>query len=60
MRQPAWKVVNALFERHSLEPPPVRLRDELVGWYIAYEAARDMGSRVAAPERTEVPGDHKP
>lgn len=27
---PEWQAINALFVRHGLEPPPVRLRDELV------------------------------
>lgn len=28
--QPEWAEIVALFERHRLQPPPVRLRDELV------------------------------
>lgn len=27
---PAWQQIDRLFQRHGLEPPPYRLRDELV------------------------------
>lgn len=35
--KPAWKRVNDFFECHGLHAPPVRLRDELVMWLLAYE-----------------------
>lgn len=34
---PAWVRINALFVKHGLPAPPVRLRDELVVWLCAYE-----------------------
>jgi hypothetical protein len=42
----AWERIVALFRQHGLEPPPVRLRDELVnhlvwaeyGWGCAEDA----------------------
>lgn len=36
-REPAWKRINALFAKHGLNPPPTRLRDELVAHLLAYE-----------------------
>jgi hypothetical protein len=43
--RPAWQHINDLFERNGLAPPPTRLRDELVGYLIAYRTALPEGER---------------
>lgn len=37
---PAWQEIDRLFQRHGLQPPPYRLRDELVMHLLAYREAQ--------------------
>lgn len=57
--KPTWQVIAELFERHGLQRPPVRLRDELVALVnpslFATHAAKPAPVAVeGAPERMTV------
>lgn len=49
-RRRAWQRINDLFARHGLQPPPTRLRDELVMHLLAYD-------REECAARAELSGD---
>lgn len=38
---PAWQRINALFAKYNLPEPPTRLRDELVGYMLDAERAKE-------------------
>lgn len=49
--KPAWQRINDLFARHGLNPPPTRLRDELVMHLLAHD-------REECAARAELSGGH--
>jgi hypothetical protein len=49
LREPAWKRIYALFNKHGMSAPPTRLRDELVMHLLACDREQDA---LAAPAQS--------
>lgn len=52
---PAWQEVKALFARHGLSSPPVRLRDEIVMILVRYRNLRDAARVYDAVMSRDIP-----